>query len=279
MRYHFGICEWSFPVFGPLAMQLAREAGYEGMQLGEAGGRNMGYPLNHRSVQKIYMETAAHLGLTLHSLNLGALLGEGNLNYAPGTMRGDFARKSLWKGFEVCRNLDIHTIVITVEPSTEEILDNIVSHLDFASKLAKESNVEIAVESAQPIGNILKLLNRVDDEIRICMDLLNPLRFGTGIPQEQIRAFGKSKISHFHMKDSEKSLFQMGQRGCTLLGQGDAGIHESVNIIKELGCDGWFITENYYYLPPMNQKTDDFVALAMKDLDTMKRLFAVETGM
>lgn len=273
MKQHFGICEWSFPVSGPLAMQLAKEAGYEGMQLGEAGGRLMGYPLNHSKVQEIYRETASHLGLRLHSLNLGALLGEGTLNYAAGTAEGDFARKSLNKGFEVCRNLDIHTVVITVEPRDDEVLKNILGHLDYAAKLAGESGVEIAVESGQPLPRIEKMLAAADPEIKVCMDLLNPLRFGTGIPQEQILAFGRDKISHFHMKDSVKDMFRLGQRGCVLLGEGDAGIAESVEIIKNLDFEGWMITENYYHLPPMNRGDDDFAALAAKDLETMRRYF------
>ncbi len=273
MEQHFGICEWSFPVSGPLAMQLAKEAGFEGMQIGEAGGRLMDYPLNHRRVQEIYRETAAHLDMKLHSLNLGALLGEGTLNYAAGTVEGNFARKSLEKGFDACRNLDIHTVVITAEPKDDEVLVNILSHLDYASKLAKDSNVEIAVECGQPLQRIEKMLAAADPEIRVCMDLLNPLRFGTGIPQEQIRAFGREKISHFHMKDSIRELFRLGQRGCVLLGTGDAGIDESVNIIKELGFEGWLITENYYHLPPMNNQNDDFVALAAKDLEIMRNYF------
>lgn len=37
MGYQFGICEWSLPVSGPLAIRLAGEAGFTGIQLGEAG--------------------------------------------------------------------------------------------------------------------------------------------------------------------------------------------------------------------------------------------------
>lgn len=51
MGYQFGICEWSLPVSGPLAIRLAGEAGFTGIQLGEAGGRAMGFPLTHPRVQ------------------------------------------------------------------------------------------------------------------------------------------------------------------------------------------------------------------------------------
>ena len=278
MKQHFGLCEWSLPVSGPLAIRLAGEAGYEGMQIGEAGGRAMGYPLNNTRVQEIYKEAAQEWGIQLHSLNLGALLSEGTLNHAAGTREGDWARRSLENGFAACRGLDIHTVVITVDPATEEAFENVVSHLDFASKIAAASGVEIAVESAQPLERIERLLDRVDDGIKICMDLLNPLRFGTGNPQEQILAFGREKISHFHMKDSVKDLFQLGQRGCVLLGEGDAGYRESVSIIKKLDYEGWMISENYYYLPPMNDGTKDFVQLAAKDLKTLQASFGACAG-
>ena len=105
------------------------------------------------------------------------------------------------------------------------------------------------------------------------MDLLNPLRFGTGDPREQIRLFGEERISHFHMKDSIRSLFQRGRRGCVLLGRGDAGYRQSVELIREMGFSCWMITENYYHLPPMNDGTRDFAALAAEDLKTLRASF------
>lgn len=278
MNQHFGICEWSLPVSGPLAICMAKEAGYDGIQLGEAGGRKMGYPLNNRRVQERYREAAKQNDIEIHSLNLGALLAEGTMAYGKGTEKGDAARESLSKGFEVCERLDIRTIVITVDPKTEEAVENVVANLKYAGELAGRGGVEIALESAQPLPEIRRILNRLDGGIKICMDLLNPLRFGTGSPQEQIRDFGKEKISHFHMKDSLRRLFQPGQRGCVLLGQGDAGYQESVEIIKEMAYEGWMITENYYYLPPMNSGVDDFIELAAKDLETMKKTFSISSG-
>ena len=62
-KMKYGICEWSLPVSGTLAIRLAEEIGYDGMQLGEAGGRQMGYPLNDPRVQALYQETAAALSL------------------------------------------------------------------------------------------------------------------------------------------------------------------------------------------------------------------------
>lgn len=274
MKQPIGICEWSLPVSGPLAIKMAKEAGYDGIQIGEAGGRLMGYPLNNPMVQKAYTEAAQQCGLILHSLNLGALLSEGNLNFSADTEQGKNARRSLDKGFEACHAMNISAVVITVNSEGEEQFENVISHLEYAYELAKKYNVEITVESAQPLPEILKIIDRMGDKIKICMDLLNPLRFCTGVPQEQIRAFGKDRIGHFHMKDSTKDLFRLGQRGCVLLGTGDAGLQESVEIIEELGIENcWMITENYYYLAPMNDGDQDFFKLAAADCSTLKEWF------
>ncbi|MFR1724164.1 sugar phosphate isomerase/epimerase family protein [Emergencia timonensis] len=272
MKYFFGICEWSLPVSGPLAIRLAKEAGFDGMQIGEAGGRQMGYPLNHKSVQEIYRETAQQYDLKLHSLNLGALLSEGTMNYAEGTTKGEWARKSLVKGFEACRTLDIPIVVITVDP-TEATFDHIFSHLDFACRLAKDSGIEIAIESGGTLEMTERLLGGLDSDVKICMDILNPFRFGTGNAQEQIAGFGKEKISHLHVKDSKRELFHRGQRGCVLLGEGDSGFAESVEALKAIDYEGWIMTENYYYLPPMNDGDEDFMDLAIRDLMTMRKAF------
>lgn len=271
MAQHFGICEWSFPVSGPLAIQLAGEAGYEGIQLGEAGGQSMGYPLRHPRVQESLLQASAQWGVKLHSLNLGALLASGNLNYSANTPRGESARKSLAIGFDVCKKLGICSAVITVEPPDEDAYQNVCEHLKAALRMAEST--EVVVETAQPLPEILRLLKDMNGAVKLCMDMLNPIRFGSGDPREQIQAVGISQISHFHLKDSVRSLFHKGERGCCLLGEGDAGYQESVDLIRATGFQGWMISENYYYLPPMNNGDEDFLSLAKHDLMTMRHTF------
>ena len=273
MKQKFGICEWSLPVSGAAAMVIASDIGYEGIQIGEAGGRSMGYPLCNRRVAEIYIATAEKTGIKLHSLNLGALLAEGTLNYDTNTARGAAARESLEKGIQACELMSIDTVVITADPQTQQAEENVISHLEYALNLAENSGIQIALESACPLEEILRIEERVSGRLKICMDILNPLRFGTGDPVDQIEVFGTERISHFHMKDSIKKLFSPGQRGCVLLGTGDGEYKESVKKIKEIGYEGWLISENYYYLPPMSCSGKDSVSLAAADLDTLHRSF------
>lgn len=276
MKNKFGICEWSMPVMGAEAIKIAAWIGFDGIQIGEAGGRLESFPLNDISVQQNYKEAAEKYNIKLHSLNLGSLLKEGTLNYPQNSNEGMFAQESILRGIDACNALGIKTIVITANPSNEAEIENAAGHIRFASEEAYKTDIEIAVESANPIEQIIQILTMAGAEkkgsnVKICMDVLNPLRFNTGIPWEQITTFGKEMISHFHMKDSLKSLFNPGERGCVLLGTGDGGYGKSIEAIKNIGFEGWFITENYYYLPPMNDENKEFCALAAKDLSIMKK--------
>lgn len=270
---NFGICEWSFPVDGLAAMTLAKEAGYDGIQLGEAGGRQKGYPLSNERVARLYREKAMELGLKLHSLNMGAMLAEGTLNYGVSTSRGQAARESMKMGITACRLMGIKTVVITADPKTDEAARNVIYHINYACRSAAEAGITVAMESANTVDVICRILTEADSRLRICMDTLNPLRFGTGDPVAQIEMFGSERIDHFHVKDSTADLFAPGQRGCVPLGTGDGRYKESVKKIKDIGYEGWIISENYYWLPPAADGAGDFLSLAKQDLRAMKSSF------
>lgn len=163
-------------------------------------------------------------------------------------------------------------MVVTADPATEEAAGHVVSHLRAVSERARDSGVEIALSvlcrwsgpGAPPAPG------RWGEGL---YGHAEPLRFGTGDPCQQLRIFGPARISHFHMKDSLRSLFRPSQRGCVPLGTGDAGFADSVSAIKAVCASGWILTENYYYLPPLNDGQTDFLSLAARDLATLQRAF------
>lgn len=269
---YYGICEWSLPVSGATAIKLAGSMGFNGIQLGEAGGAASSFPLGNKRVREAYLEAAEESGIAFQALNLGALLGSGFMKFAPSSPKGELARLSLTKGFDAAEALGIPVIVITFESDDCDSFENSISHLKYAEELSRRTGVRIAIETGQCLQDIERMLERTDERDKICMDLLNPLRFGTGDPREQIRYFGGDRIDHFHFKDSISSLFIKGQRGCVLLGTGDADLKSSCEIIKSMGFEGWMVSENYYFLPPMNDGSIDFCQLAETDLRTMKTL-------
>ena len=54
-RIKFGVCEFSFPYWGPWAVKMASEAGYSGIQLADGGGSMYSYPLNDKWIQDGYL--------------------------------------------------------------------------------------------------------------------------------------------------------------------------------------------------------------------------------
>ena len=50
-RFKFAACEWAFPCWGLTAVQMAHEAGFDGVQLGDGGSCMHAYPLNNKRVQ------------------------------------------------------------------------------------------------------------------------------------------------------------------------------------------------------------------------------------
>ena len=201
MTQHFGVCEWSFPVSGPLAIQLAAAAGYEGMQVGEAGGRRMGFPLNDPRVCAAYRESAEACHVRLHSLNLGALLAEGTMNYAAETQEGAWARESLEHGFAACRTLGVEDVVITVDAPDAEAESNAVEHLRYARQLAADSGVVIAMESALPLPDIddmlrLQNFNRLAHRRTADPEALHQFRLG-GQLRAGLQGFLNDHFSEF----------------------------------------------------------------------------------
>lgn len=273
MKQSFGICEWSFPVSGTLAIQLAAQIGFDGIQLSESGGRAVGFPLTHPEIIAAYKYTAAQHNIQLHSLNLGALLTENTIFYETNTIQGEQARDSLLNGILACTKLGINAMVVTVSPKTKEAYYNAISHLKYAGTIAQNYNIELVIESILSLSDLTQLIEDLNGIAKICMDTLNPLRFGSGNPQEQILAFGKDKIHHFHIKDSISTLFSSNQRGCVPIGTGNGEYKESIAAIKSIGYEGWIISENYYYLPPLCNIQSDFMLAAYEDLRTLQNSF------
>ncbi len=86
-RIQFGVCEFSFPCWGPLALQMAHEAGFTGMQLADAGGSTNAYPLNNKRVQESYLEAAAKYGITLQSIHLYTLVRQNFIRFSQASPR------------------------------------------------------------------------------------------------------------------------------------------------------------------------------------------------
>jgi sugar phosphate isomerase/epimerase len=58
-----------------------------------------------------------------------------------------------------------------------------------------------------------------------------------------------------------------------LLGQGGTFFKESVQAIKDIGYEGWIISETFYHRRNMNENGMDYVSSAKRDVETLKAAF------
>ena len=82
-RFQFAACEWAFPCWGDLAVKMAHEAGFTGVQLGDGGGSMQGFPLRNKRVQDYYPVSYTHLDVYKRQDQLGVILEIGSVVVGP----------------------------------------------------------------------------------------------------------------------------------------------------------------------------------------------------
>lgn len=265
-----GICEWSFAVTGPSAIEFAGMIGFDGIQLGDLGGSKNCFPLNDPTIQHCYIETSKRTQIELQSLHLFTLVREGGLQCLPNTPGGKHALHSIKMGLEACSAMNIPALLVTSYDACSIINDYDIECtaklLEQAVALSRDYGVQLTYESILQGNRIQEILNYVGPDLKICYDILNPIKFLKGDPVEEIRSFGTKWIDHVHLKDTPQQM-----KGFCQLGEGRGRFKESIAALKEIGFNGWYITENFYHLPPMGELGSVFQT-AGRDLETMRTL-------
>lgn len=271
MKNQIGVCEWSLPVNGPGAVILASKAGFTGLQLGDLGGIEQGYPMNAPAVQEAYQGLSKEYNVSLQSLHPYALQRQGTMLYPVNTPKGEQGRRDLEKCIDVCAAMGIPNVMVSSFFATlirnEYDFAAFLDQLTHACRYGEDHGVKITYESVLSPKKILRMLESCNSKnIALCYDILNPLRWGTGEPLEEIPTL-MPYIDHFHVKDAPDDL-----RGYALVGEGCCHIGKTAELIKALGYTGWLISENYY--STLSEALDvDFVEAARRDISNIRKLF------
>ena len=264
----FGICEWCLAVNGPSAIKIAGMIGFTGIQIGDLGGMGRGFPLLDPRMQSQYLEAVEQSHVVIHSLHTHALTREGGMRHPVDSSKGKDAVISFKNAVKTCVQMGIDTVMVASFDASgvnnDYDLENTAIMLALFSKIARDSGVNLVYEGVMPISKVLRILDKTNCSIKLCFDVLNSIRFGHGYPCDELKKLSVEMIDHVHLKDAPYNL-----EGCCTLGEGAGNFKEVVNLINDMKFKGWFFSENYYYLPPMNQTpgTD----LAANDLSIMKR--------
>jgi sugar phosphate isomerase/epimerase len=270
MTDKFGICEWCFAVNGPTAVKYAGMIGFDGIQLGDLGGSGNSFPLNDPLIQKDYLETAERYNIELHSIHLFSLVREGGLQCPPNSSEGRRALHSIQKGLEAARGMNVPKLLVTSYDACSIIndydLECTAEMLKEACRMAADYGIQMVYESILRGDKIKEILDDVGTDLKLCYDILNPIKFLRGEPVEEIKLFNTKWIDHVHLKDTPRNM-----KGFCELGTGRGRFKDSIRALDEVGFDGWYITENFYHLPPLGAAGSIFET-AKADLNIMQQM-------
>lgn len=247
----YGICEWCLPVNGPAAVEFAARLGFDGIQIGDLGGAGTGFPLLDPALQDMYRAVTERHGITVHSLHTHALTREGGMRHPLNSAEGKAALASFDRALETCSAMSIPTLMVASfaasNVTNDYDMENTVKALALYAERAAARGVALVYEAVTHIDRIMWMLDAAGPGVKLCYDILNPIRFGTGEPALELERLDVARIDHVHVKDMPPDM-----AGCRFLGEGAGKFRETARTLRAKGYSGWFFVENYYCQPPMN---------------------------
>ena len=270
-RYKYGFCEWYLPFSGPDTLRFCAELGYEGIQIGDMGGAAQNYPLTNRRLAEAYVEMSQKTGVELQCLNMISVLSDGSLRADPDSELGRRALRTMDKGFEACRLMGISAAFIPSVLGTRIEnpchRENTIENLRRGKERADELGIDFLYESFSPVEETREICRRTG--MRLMYDTLNPLKYGFGTDAAaEISAYGTQLIHTVHFKDSTASY-----TSDVPLGEGVGRVQECARRIREIGYEGWIVSEGTYFRSDLAAAGTDPWKIAEQDLNTLRSLF------
>lgn len=276
-KIKFGVCEFCFPFWGPQAIQMASEAGFSGMQLADGGGALYSFPMNNKWIQDSYLENAAKYGIVLQSMHLYTLARQELIKCSPNSPEGEECKKSIKMGIIAASQMGIPAVMIEgMRMYGAAQKQHVFDMYEYAVDVADGYGVQITMETDMSLEDHFRYTDAFGGRLKLCFDAHNPVMYGTGYPPDMIRALGRDRIYHFHIKDAvpdEEGFITKATSPIVLLGEGGTYFKESVQAIKDIGFEGWLMSETFYTRPNLNENGPDYIALAAKDVQTLKDAF------
>ena len=111
-RFQFAACEWSFPCWGSLAVKMAHEAGFDGLQLGDAGGSMQAYALRNKRVQEHYLNAGAKYGIVFPQIHLYTLGHQCYYRSRLDSLEGQECLESIRQGVIAASEMGVPSVII-----------------------------------------------------------------------------------------------------------------------------------------------------------------------
>ena len=273
-----GVCEWCLPVNGPFAVEFAAKAGFDGIQLGDLGGSQAGFPMTNEYIRRAYKEAAERTGIVRHSMHLYTLVRDAGHIFPMNSPEGEAANKSIRNGIDSCEAMGINCLNISAffqsNVNNDYDWENLVAHLQYASQYGQDHGVYVVYEPGVPMDKIREVLERVPG-LRINYDLTNPRALGTGEPLEELAELDAAIIDHVHVKDSRRDRFGRYLGSC-IAGEGSGRIAEAIELLQKRGYKNWYLSESNYLQPLSYGIGPDSLEVCRQDCAAIRKI--VETA-
>lgn len=267
MNNRIGICEWVMPITGPYVCKYVSEIGYDGLQL-ITGDYEKGFPLSKKVTQQAYLEEAERWGVEFASITTRVT--DFFSMFAPvGSEDHTVVRTGVTTAIEIARAMNIDIVMlpnfVKSDARPPERFDRLVSELQWACDLAADNGVLLAEENCMTPEDTIRLFDAVDrDNFRLYFDLQN-YYINSGLHTPEIIEPLFPYIVQVHAKDGKN-----GDLSGAPLGKGDVDLMASLKELQRLGYDGWYVSENYYDVPPLVAAGEDPTETIRNDLVTLR---------
>lgn len=278
-RFRFAVCEWSFPCWGSLAVKMAGEAGFDGMQLGDAGGSMHNFPLRDKRVQEHYMEAGARYGVAFPQIHLYTLGHQGYYRSRLDSLEGKLCLESIRQGIIAASEMGVPSVIIDGMRMNDEAKKlHVFQVAQYAVRTGEEYGVQIGMETDMSLEDHIRFLDALDGKLKLCFDAHNPVMYGTGHPPDMIRTLGRERFDNFHIKESQANEdgYLSVETPIVLMGQGCTYFRESAQAVKEIGFEGWIVSENFYFRPNIMEQGLDYVSAARRDVESLHAVYGTE---
>jgi sugar phosphate isomerase/epimerase len=210
VRFKYAFCEWYTPIRGPLSLKVAAEAGYDGIQIDDNGGRSNNFGLCDKRIQQAYLEAKVQTGIEIQMFNMLSLCMDGTLMKPKGSTEQVAAVESFRKGLEACVALGIPNIFY---PSAVKALivndydmQNTIISLREVGAMAKDMGIQLLFESFIDANRTIQIYEACNGCFKLLYDTLNPFRYGFGNPSRELPIYGAEFLHTIHVKDSAYNL-------------------------------------------------------------------------
>jgi len=257
-----GIAQWCLPGNHGYTLQLAKQLGFDAVQL-EFGSWEAGMALSHKRLRDLYVKDSQALDIRLLPLTVNALCRYSVVN-GLSTPDGQIARDTILASLETAAEMGLEGITMPSfgagEIQTKAHYEHTVEALRFACGQAASMGLTVYTENVLDAQGMSQLFYDCgSDQLRLLFDSQNYSVFGHDYAVDVLNAHWNRLGNHLHVKDG-------GDMGTMLLGTGSSPFAQVMETLRKRNYTGTIVLENNYGSLPLCQQTQDPFRLVQQDM-------------